>query len=117
MAYVSKDNLTAFAKGLRKELYRTVAATFAVDGWTAADGKYTQSKSVVNSGAFTIKNVQPPLTTQTGNATTDATKRRNLGTIARSTAEFTVTAEQITVKVTADTKPDCDLDVVWYLEV
>ena len=117
MAYVSKDNLTAFAKGLRKELYRTVAATFAVDGWTAADGKYTQSKSVVNSGAFTIKNVQPPLTTQTGNATTDATKRRNLGTIANSTAEFSVTAKNITVKITADTKPDCDLDVTWYLEV
>lgn len=117
MAYVSKDNLTAFAKGLRKELYRTVAATFAVDGWTAADGKYTQSKSVVNSGAFTIKNVHPPLTTKTGNAATDATKRRNLGTIARAKAEFTVTAEQITAKVTADTKPDCDLDVVWYLEV
>lgn len=117
MAYVSKDNLTAFAKGLRKELYNTVSATLAVDGWTAANGKYTQSKTVTNSGAFTIKNVQPPLTTQTGNAATDATKRRNLGYIARAKAEFTVTAKNITVKITADTKPDCDLDVTWYLEV
>lgn len=117
MAYVSKENLAAFAKGLRKELYRTVAATFTVDGWTASNGKYTQSKTVTNSGKFTIKNVLPPLTTQTGNAATDSTKRRNLCTIARAKAEFTVTASNITVKITADTKPDCDLDVVWYLEV
>ena len=117
MDYVSKENMADYCAGLRGTLYRTVAATFTVDDWTAADGKYTQSKSVANSEAFAIKNVQPPLTTQTGNAATDATKRRNLGTVARGTAEFTVTAEQITVKVTADTKPDCDLDVVWYLEV
>ena len=117
MGYASKKNMRGFASQLRGQLYRTVAATFTVDGWTAADGKYTQRKSVVNSGAFTIKNVHPPLTTQTGNAATDATKRRNLGTIARNLAEFSVTAEQITVKVTTDTKPDCDLDVVWYLEV
>ena len=88
-----------------------------MDGWTSSNGKYTQSKTVTNRGAFTIKNVQPPLTTQTGNAATDATKRRNLGTIARAKAEFTVTESNITVKITADTKPDCDLDVVWYLEV
>lgn len=117
MAYVSKDNLMDFAKGLRKELYNTVSATLAVDGWTAANGKYTQSKTVTNSGAFTIKNVQPPLTTQTGNVATDATKRRNLGYIACAKAEFTVTAKNITVKISADTKPDCDLDVTWYLEV
>ena len=117
MGYTSKGNMVYFASQLRGTLYRTVAATFTVDGWVSADGKYTQSQIVTNSDTFTIKNVQPPLTTQTGNAATDATKRRNLGTIARGTAEFTVTAEQITVKVTADTKPDCDLDVVWYLEV
>lgn len=117
MGYASKGNMRGFALQLRGQLYRTVVATFTVDGWTAADGKYTQSKSVANSGAFTIKNVQPPLTTQTGNAATDATKRRNLGTIASAKAEFTVTSEKITVKVTADTKPDCDLDVTWYLEV
>ena len=117
MDYVSKENMADYCAGLRGTLYRTVTATFAVDGWVTEDAKYTQSKSVANSEAFAIKNVQPPLTTQTGNAATDATKRRNLGTIARGTAEFTVTAEQITVKVTADTKPDCDLDVVWYMEV
>lgn len=117
MGYASKENMMSFASQLRGTLYRTVAATFTVDGWTSADGKYTQSKTVTNSGAFTIKNVQPPLTTQTGNAATDATKRRNLGTIARGTAEFTVAAEQITIKVTSGIKPDCDLDVVWYLEV
>lgn len=103
--------------GKIKDQFKTVAATFTVDGWTAASGKYTQSKTVTNSETFTIKNVLPPLTTQTGNAATDATKRRNLGTIARGTTEFTVTASNITVKVTADTKPDCDLDVTWYLEV
>lgn len=117
MGYADKENMKKFALQLRGRLYRTVAATFAVDGWTEADGKYTQSKTVANSGAFTVKNVQPPLTTQTGNAATDATKRRNLGIIARGTAEFTVTASDITVNVTAGTKPDCDLDVVWYLEV
>lgn len=117
MDYVSKENMADYCAGLRGTLYRTVAAIFTVDGWVSADGKYTQSKSVANNGAFVIKNVLPPLTTQTGNAATDATKRRNLGTIARGTSEFTVTAEQITVKVTTDTKPDCDLDVVWYLEV
>ena len=117
MGYADKENMKKFASQLRGTLYRTVAATFAVDGWTSADGKYTQSKTVTNSGAFTIKNVPPPLTAQTGNAATDATKRRTLGYSARGTAEFTVTAEQITVKVTTDTKPDCDLDVVWYLEV
>lgn len=117
MDCVSKENMAEYCAGLRGTLYRTVTATFTVDGWTAADGKYTQIKNTINSEAFTIKNVQPPLTTQTGNAATDATKRRNLGTIARGTAEFAVTAEQITVKVTTNTKPDCDLDVVWYLEV
>ena len=103
--------------GKIKDQFKTVTATFTVDGWTAVNGKYTQSKTVTNSGAFTIKNVQPPLTTKTGNAATDATKRRNLGTIARAKAEFTVTASNITVKITTDTKPDCDLDVTWYLEV
>lgn len=100
-----------------KDQFKTVTATFTVDGWTAKNGKYTQSKTVTNSKTFTIKNVLPPLTTQTGNANTDATKRRNLGTIARGTTEFTVTASNITVKITADTKPDCDLDVTWHLEV
>lgn len=100
-----------------KDQFKTVTATFTVDGWTAENGKYTQSKTVTNSETFTIKNVLPPLTTQTGNANTDATKRRNLGTITRGTTEFTVTARNITVKITADTKPDCDLDVTWYLEV
>lgn len=103
--------------GKIKDQFKTVTATFTVDGWTEKNGKYTQSKTVTNSETFTIKNVLPPLTTQTGNANTDATKRRNLGTIARGTAEFTVTASNITVKITADTKPDCDLDVTWYLEV
>ena len=103
--------------GKIKDQFKTVTATFTVDGWTAVNGKYTQSKTVTNSETFTIKNVLPPLTTQTGNAATDATKRRNLGTIARAKAEFTVTASNITVKITADTKPDCDLDVTWYLEV
>ena len=117
MDYVSKENMADYCAGLRDTLYRTVAAIFTVDGWVSADGKYTQSKSVANNGAFVIKNVLPPLTTQTGNAATDATKRRNLCTIARAKAEFTVTASSITVKITADTKPDCDLDVVWYLEV
>lgn len=100
-----------------KDQFNTVTATFTVDGWTAENGKYTQSKTVTNSETFTIKNILPPLTTQTGNADTDATKRRNLGTIARGTTEFTVTASNTTVKITADTKPDCDLDVTWYLEV
>lgn len=100
-----------------KDQLKTVTATFTVDGWTAKNGKYTQSKTVTNRETFTIKNILPPLTTQTGNADTDATKRRNLGTIARGTTEFTVTASNITVKITADTKPDCDLDVTWYLEV
>lgn len=102
---------------IKDQFFKTVTATFTVDGWTAKNGKYTQSKTVTNSETFTIKNVLPPLTTQTGNANTDATKRRNLGTIARGTTEFTVTASNITVKITADTKPDCDLDVTWYLEV
>lgn len=117
MGYASKENMVGFASQLRGRLYRTCTATFSVSGWTATNGKYTQSKTVTNNGAFTIKNVLPPLTTQTGNAATDATKRRNLGTIARAKAEFTVTERNITVKITADTKPDCDLDVVWYLEV
>ena len=103
--------------GKIKDQFKTVTATFTVDGWTSVSGKFTQSKTVTNSEAFTIKNVLPPLTTQTGNAATDATKRRNLGTISRAKAEFTVTESNITVKITADTKPDCDLDVVWYLEV
>ena len=103
--------------GKIKDQFKTVTATFTVDGWTEVNGKYTQSKTVTNSETFTIKNVLPPLTTQTGNAATDATKRRNLGTIACAKAEFTVTASNITVKITADTKPDCDLDVTWYVEV
>ena len=103
--------------GKIKDQFKTVTATFTVDGWTSVSGKFTQSKTVTNSEAFTIKNVLPPLTTQTGNAATDATKRRNLGTISRAKAYFTVTASNISVKVTADTKPDCDLDVTWYVEV
>ena len=122
----SQDGLTVTPQAVKsaveevtgkiKDQFKTVTATFTVDGWATESDKYTQSKSVANSEAFTIKNVLPPLTTQTGNAATDATKRRNLGVIARGTADFTVTAEQITVSVTADTKPDCDLDVTWYVE-
>lgn len=111
------ESATEEITGKIKDQFKTVTATFTVDGWTAVSGKYTQSKTVTNSETFTIKNVLPPLTTQTDNADTDATKRRNLGTIAKGTTEFTVTASNITVKVTADTKPDCDLDVTWYLEV
>ena len=112
------DELLGKIDGIEiKDQFKTVTATFSVDGWTAKNGKYTQSKTVTNSETFTIKNVLPPMTTQTGNAATDATKRRNLGTIARAKAEFTVTASNITVKITADTKPDCDLDVTWYVEV
>ena len=111
------ESATEEITGKIKDQFKTVTATFTVDGWTTASGKYTQSKIVTNSETFTIKNVLPPLTTQTGNAATDVTKRRNLGTIAKGTTEFTVTASNITVKVTADTKPDCDLDVTWYLEV
>ena len=112
------DELLGKIDGIEiKDQFKTVTATFSVDGWTAKNGKYTQSKTVTNSETFTIKNVLPPMTTQTGNAATDATKRRNLGTIARGKAEFTVTASNITVKITADTKPDCDLDVTWYVEV
>lgn len=111
------ESATEEITGKIKDQFKTVTATFTVDGWTAVSSKYTQSKTVTNSETFTIKNVLPPLTTQTDNADTDATKRRNLGTIARGTTEFTVTASNITVKVTADTKPDCDLDVTWYLEV
>lgn len=117
MGYASKGNMVDFASQLRGRLYRTVAATFTVDGWAPVNGKYTQSRNVTNSETFTIKNVLPPLTTKTGNAATDATKRRNLGTISRAKVEFTVTARNIKVKVTTDTKPDCDLDVTWYLEV
>lgn len=116
MGYASKKNMRGFASQLRGQLYSTFATTFRVDGWKTENGKYTQSKTLKNSGALVIKNVLPPLTTITGNAATDATKRRNLGTIARAKAEFTVTARSITVKVTTDTKPDCDLDVYWYLE-
>lgn len=117
MPYVDKENLASYSAQLRGRLYRTVAAIFTVDGWVSADGKYTQSKTVANSGAFTIKHALPPMTTQTGNAATDATKRRALGKIASAKAEITVTAEQITVKITVTSKPDCDLDVMWYLEV
>lgn len=117
MSYADKEFFKKYTARLRGRLYRICTATFSVSGWTAANGKYTQSKTVANSGVFAVKNVQPPLTTQTGNVATDATKRRNLGYIARAKAEFTVTAKNITVKISADTKPDCDLDVTWYLEV
>lgn len=119
MAYVSKDNLTAFAKGLRKELYNTVSTTFAVDGWTAASGGYTQTKTILKtaaSGVWNVKNILPPLTTKTGVAATDEAKRRALYLIANGTVSITVASTKITVTVTTAEKPTCDVDVIWYLE-
>lgn len=119
MAYVSKDNLTDFAKGLRKELYNTVSATFAVDGWTSASGGYTQTKTLTKtaaSGVFTVKNILPPLTTKTGVEATDTAKRKALQLIANGVVSITVESTKITVTVTTTAKPACDVDVMWYLE-
>ncbi len=119
MGYADKDNMKSFAAGIRDRLYMVASATFAVDGWTESSGQYTQTKTMTKtaaSGTFTPKRILPPLTSQTDVAATDATKRRNLGYIARGKTEITVASTSITMKVTTDTKPDCDLDVYWYLE-
>lgn len=119
MGYVNKDNLMAFAKGLRSKLYNTVSTTLAVDGWTAASGGYTQTKTILKSaasGVWNVKNILPPLTTKTGVEATDKEKRKALYLIANGTVSITVESTKITVTVTTDAKPTCDVDVIWYLE-
>nr|DAE92830.1 MAG TPA: hypothetical protein [Ackermannviridae sp.]DAV05129.1 MAG TPA: hypothetical protein [Caudoviricetes sp.] len=119
MAYVNDDNLMAFAKGLRSELYNTVSTTFAVDGWTAASGGYTQTKTILKtaaSGVWNVKNILPPLTTKTGVEATDKEKRKALYLIANGTVSITVASTSVTVTVTTAAKPTCDVDVIWYLE-
>ena len=121
MGFVSKENLKAFAAGLRNRLYYPVGATFTVDGWTAVTGGYTQTKTVTKTsastgGAFTPKSIFPPVTTKTNVAATDAAKRRALAILANGTTEITVGASSATMKVTVTQKPACDIDVKWYLE-
>lgn len=100
-------------------MWVVASSTFMVDDWEEADGEYVQTRTMPKTspkGAFEPKNILPPMTSQTDVAATDATKRRNLGYIARGKTEITVASTSITMKVTTDTKPDCDLDVYWYLE-
>lgn len=100
-------------------MWVVASSTFMVDDWKEANGKYVQTRTMPKTspkGAFEPKNILPPMTSQTDVAATDATKRRNLGYIARGKTEITVASTSITMKVTTDTKPDCDLDVYWYLE-
>lgn len=100
-------------------MWVVASSTFMVDDWEEANGKYVQTRTMPKTspkGAFEPKNILPPMTSQTDVAATDATKRRNLGYIARGKTEITVASTSITIKVTTDTKPDCDLDVYWYLE-
>lgn len=100
-------------------MWVVASSTFMVDSWEEADGEYVQTRTMPKTspkGAFEPKNILPPMTSQTDVAATDATKRRNLGYIARGKTEITVASTSITMKVTTDTKPDCDLDVYWYLE-
>ena len=100
-------------------MWVVASSTFMVDGWEEANGEYVQTRTMPKTspkGAFEPKNILPPMTSQTDVAATDATKRRNLGYIARGKTEITVASTSITMKVTTDTKPDCDLDVYWYLE-
>lgn len=100
-------------------MWVVASSTFMVDDWEEADGKYVQTRTMPKTspkGAFEPKNILPPMTSHTDVAATDATKRRNLGYIARGKTEITVASTSITMKVATDTKPDCDLDVYWYLE-
>lgn len=100
-------------------MWVVASSTFMVDSWEEADGEYVQTRTMPKTspkGAFEPKNILPPMTSQTDVAATDATKRRNLGYIARGKTEITVASTSITMKVTTDTKPDCDIDVYWYLE-
>lgn len=100
-------------------MWVVASSTFMVDGWEEANGEYVQTRTMPKTspkGAFEPKNILPPMTSQTDVAATDATKRRNLGYIARGKTEITVASTSITMKVTTDTKPDCDIDVYWYLE-
>ena len=100
-------------------MWVVASSTFMVDDWEEANGEYVQTRTMPKTspkGAFEPKNILPPMTSQTDVSATDATKRRNLGYIARGKTEITVASTSITIKVTTDTKPDCDLDVYWYLE-
>lgn len=96
-----------------------VTVTLAVNGWTAADSGYTQTKTLTKtaaSGTFTPGRVSPPLTSKTGTAATDEEKCRALRLVAGGTSSFTVESTKVTVTVTVAEKPTCDLDVYWYLE-
>ena len=113
------DDLTDLEMDKIPTMWVVASSTFMVDDWEEADGEYVQTRTMPKTspkGAFEPKNILPPMTSQTDVAATDATKRRNLGYFARGKTEITVASTSITIKVTTDTKPDCDLDVYWYLE-
>ena len=103
------QNKAVYAKNLW--LYR---GTFKVDGWTAANGVYTQKVSVspVDGGpALTSSmNLSTPMTAKTTTLATNATLSKALGII--NTGSCVVEAASVTI--TAANKPTCDIAVYWY---
>ena len=103
------QNKAVYAKNLW--LYR---GTFKVDGWTAANGVYTQKVSVspVDGGpALTSSmNLSTPMTAKTTTLATNATLSEALGII--NTGSCVVEAASVTI--TAANKPTCDIAVYWY---
>ena len=103
------QNKAVYAKNLW--LYR---GTFKVDGWTAANGVYTQKVSVspVDGGpALTSSmNLSVPMTAKTATLATNATLSRVLELI--NTGSCVVGSASVTI--TAESKPTCDIVVYWY---
>lgn len=103
------QNKAVYAKNLW--LYR---GTFKVDGWTAANGAYTQKVSVspVDGGpALTSSmNLSVPMTAKTATLATNATLSRVLELI--NTGSCVVGSASVTI--TAESKPTCDIVVYWY---
>lgn len=91
--------------------------TFMLDAWVEGEGTFTQTVTVTPAyGSKTMTSsarLSHPLTSQTDNFETNETKLAALAIINKGNA---VPGEN-TVTVTCNEKPECDLDVHWYVKI
>ena len=88
-------------------------AALTVDGWTEADGRYTQSAAITDAAGTALDDaaeiLSGPMTTPTGVDETDRALRRALCLVNAGRSTFA--GGRVTVSLPA--KPACDLVVYW----
>lgn len=92
-------------------------ATYMLDEWEGSEGDYTQTKEVqAKYGGVKMKTsafLGSAQTEQTSNFDTNETKLEALGII---NAGYSVPGDG-TVTIHCEEKPECDIDVHWYVKI